>query len=596
MPIPGNAFLLSVDAALRSEDPHLITSRTGGKTSLWASWFPEMPHGLLANISGTDIWEQYEKQCETNLMITVRDNGQIIVRQGDDEDVYLETSLESGDELSELLDFYSSARAHEIGSSAAVSRTFGHLIQEVFLLLPPNNGELAAITLVGHQIANKAPFIASIIDMEMTRASAVDIDSDKWDEFHRILIDNQDWPSRLKECEAVGPPQGLARGDLILRPSGSTHYAGMLQCGAEDLDLLFGPAIVLRPKKEFSSMWIYDYVVHAKEAEGLPQRLCREWRNLPKLLRDLPISVPSAKRDQVAIAIAARTARMEYRQYLDSAMTMREPMGQVVATYRKRTLAAKGLYTDLLDDLHAMQCPLPFFLEYPYRLYRREDDSLGKVLAAQRLLNILVKVPLYLIVEELVSVGDLIGQEIIKALAARPPSDGTLLNMQREVIRGDVAGSLTLFSPLLDVMRDDVTWGRMVETRNRLSHPPFNPAPFLDAIDKGATLIVESLRGALSGCRFFIPTGMEYVSGKQVLTAEDICSSDASFRSIRVPVKMPIDCFPSGKIVVWRESPEASVTLGNLVSTKTVTENTLDFGLFDRMENDQARFTFLRSE
>ena len=258
--------------------------------------------------------------------------------------------------------------------------------------------------------------------------------------------------------------------------------------------------------------------------------------------------------------------------------------------------AAKGLHTDLLDDLHAMQCPLPFFLEYPYRLYRRADDPLGKVLAAQRLLNILVKVPLYLVVEELVSVGDPIGQGIMKALGARPPSDGTLLNMQREVIRDNVAGSLTLFSPLLDVMRDDATWGRMVETRNRLSHPPFNPSPFLDAIDKGATLIVESLRGALSGCRFLIPTYTEYVSGKQVLTAEDICSSDSKFRSIRVPVKLPIESFHSGKIVAWREKPEASVTLGNLVSTKTVTENTLDFGLFDRMENDQARFTFLRSE
>ena len=339
IPLLGNAFLRSVDTALRSEDPDSIISRSGGKTSLWASWFPEMPHGLLAYTSGKDIWEQYEKQRETNLMLTVRDNGQIVVRQGDDDDVYLETSLEAGDELNELLDFYSSARAHEIGSSAAVSRTLGQLIQEVFLLLPPNRGELAAIPLVGHQIVNNAPVVASIIDMEMNRHAADDMEMDRWEEYHKILIDNQDWPSRLTECEALGPLQGLALGDLVLRPSGSTHYAGMLQCGAEDLDSLFGPAVVLRPKKEFSSMWIYDYLVHAKEADGLSQRVCREWRHLPKLLRELPVSVPSAKRDQVASAIAARTARMEYRQCLDSAMTMREPMGQVVATYRKRTRA-----------------------------------------------------------------------------------------------------------------------------------------------------------------------------------------------------------------------------------------------------------------
>lgn len=586
-----NAFLKSIQTVVTSEDVSPTREyRSNGQVSLLLTWFPELSQGLLAYDSQDDCWEQLTVDGNTHLMLMVNENGRVSLCPGDDVDVgsYLETTIEAGDELNELLDFYSTAMAPQIGSSAIAARSMAQFVDEVLLLVPSPRGEFTALTLVGHQITASCPAIAAAIDAWF---------SQDWRALEEIgfLHDSAEWLLRLSQHIAIGAPRDLVIGDIVLTAEGRIHYFGMLESGS-DSSVGSVPAIVLRPKKTYSTMWLYDYFTHAKEAEGLVQRICRDWKLLPKMLSQIPVSAPSTKTDQVASSLASRTARMEYLRYLESAMRMREPFGQVVATYKKRTIAAKGLHTDLLDELHAMQCPLPFFLEYPYRRYRRADDPLDKIRTAQQLLNTLVKSPLFLVVEELVSVGDPTGQEIMEALSARPASDGALLNMQRQVVRSSAAKSLKLFRPLLDVMQDHDTWGKMVETRNRYSHPPFDPLPFVDAMDKGAAIIMESLRGALSNCRFLMPSHFQFVSGQQILTAEDICNSDSCFRRIHLPVKLPIESFPCGNLVAWRADPEASVTLGHLVSTKAVTANTLDFGLFDRMENDQARFTFLRSE
>jgi hypothetical protein len=586
-----NAFLKSLQTVVMSEGVSPAREyRSNGQVSLLLTWFPEQAQGLLAYDSKDDRWDQLDGDGNTHLMVLVNENGRVSLSPGDDVDVgaYLETTIEAGDELDELLNFYSTALASRIGSSAIAARTIAQFVEDVLLLVPAPQGKLTAVTLVGHQVAVKCPDIAAAIDAWFLQ---------DWEALEEIgfFHDSAEWLFQLSQHDAIGAARTLTFGDMVLTAEGRVHYVGMLESGS-DSNVGFFPAIVLRPKKTYSTMWLWDYLTHAKEAEGLVQRICSEWKRLPNVLSQIPVSVPSEKRDQVASSLAARTARMEYLQYLESAMRVREPIGKVVATYKKRTIAAKGLHTELLDELHAMQCPLPFFLEYPYRRYRRADDPLDRIRAAQQLLNVLVKSPLFLVVEELVSVGDPTGQEIIESLSSRPASDGALLNMQRQVVRSSAVNTLKLFRPLLGVMQDHDTWGKMVETRNRYSHPPFDPAPFIDAMDKNAAIIMESLRGALSNCRFLMPIYFQFVSGQQILVAGDICNSDSCFRRVNVPVKLPIESFPCGKLVVWREDPEASVTLGHLVSTKVVTENTLDFGLFDRMENDQARFTFLRSE
>ena len=595
---PENAFIKSIHAAAMAAGGSPSEWRSEGRTSIRLVWFPEIPHGLLAYDSDRDRWQQLDGSKDAHLALTITDNGCVSICEGDDDGVFLETTLEAGDELNELLEFYSTALAQQIGTSAIASRTIGQCVEEVLLLIPSADGDFTAVNLVGYQIDKNYPEIAAAVDAWFAQdwgspaSERLPSDGMPGEDLHESYTE---WLRHLTMHDAIGPSRDPESGYLVLTPNGGIHYAGMLKAGSDSYATCF-PAIALRLRKTCAAMWMFDYLKHASEAEGLIPRIFKEWKQLPRLLGQLSVAIPSDKRDQVASSLAARTARMAYLQCLEGAMHMREPMSRAVVTYQKRARAAKGLHTELLDDMHAMQSPLPFFLEYPYRLYRRAEDPLDKVTAAQRLLSVLIKVPLFLVIEELISIGAPTGEKLMSALGSRPPSDGTLLGMHRDVCQSPDADSLTLFRPVLEVMRNRNALERMVQTRNRLSHAPFVSAPFLEAIGEGASFIMDSLRDALRDCRFLIPTHFKVVSGETILAAEDICSSDSCFQQIQFAVELPVKSFPCGRLIAWRGKPEGTVSLERLMTTKTVTEKTLDFGLFDRMENHHARFTFLRSE
>ena len=97
-----------------------------------ALWFPVIQHGCLAHDSEKDTWEQLApSDGNENLIIYFRSDGFTYFQQGDDDVVYLQTTLRAGDEVHELLEFYETAQADAIGGSARVLRPLKSLFEDV---------------------------------------------------------------------------------------------------------------------------------------------------------------------------------------------------------------------------------------------------------------------------------------------------------------------------------------------------------------------------------------------------------------------------------------------------------------------------------
>ena len=590
---PESQFLLSVAHAIQSIDRLAGPAILGGiRGQLSIAWFPSLPHGIVQYDEASRCWHQEGEPCaDENIMLRISDDGWTSIGPGDDFDSWLATSVNAGDELLELMEFYVSVSAAKIGSSSISARPLGNLIEEVYLLISQGQGHPKVLPLHGQQLTKEHPEFAVLVDAWLTA---------DWD----TIVDQGGhwdlgaWLEEKGMTEAVGSTENLRLGDLILSGDGGIRYAGMMMAGAES-DLGFTPALVLRPRADVSLMWLSDYLMHAAEADGLVERICKGWKYLPKGLTKIQVMCPSKKSDQIVNSIERRTARGAYLNYLKSAMRMREPFNQMATIYQKRTRAAKGLHTELLDDLEAMQHPLPFFLEYPYRAYRREDDHIRKIRMGQRLLGILCKVPLYLAVEELLSTGHPVGQEVLGKLKTSPPSDGTLARLHKEVADkldfGEEQG-LSVFRELLPVLADNGPLLKVVNARNRMHHEPYDEDGFLKIVAEQAPRIMDILRNALRETRFLVPTHLKNVAGETILTAEDVCNSEAYFRSIDLKVSLALYEFPAGQLIAWRESPERSLTLGQLVTATMVAQQSRDFGVFDRMESNKPHFIFLRSE
>lgn len=346
-------------------------------------------------------------------------------------------------------------------------------------------------------------------------------------------------------------------------------------------------------------MWFSDYLEHASESEDLIVSLLQDWTSIPRSFKKIMIEIPSLKRDQIAHSIELRHARLRYRDAIDRLSSMREPFREITSLYRKRTQSVDVLHGESLDDIQAIQRPLPFFLEYPYRHFRKEDDHLQKIRAGQRLLGILAKVPLFLVVEELLAVGHELGSTILGKLEERAPSDGMLVDLQKLVaVELDTLpeSPIRLFKGLLEMMSNVRELEAMVVARNRMHHEPYDEVGFLKTMADGAPKVMDRLRATLHDCRFIVPQHGRMLDGEKVVTAEDACSADAHFRTIDLKVTLPLEQFPSGELMVWRRSPEHALKLGKLLTSKLVTRQSRDFGIFDRMQKNERQFTFLRSE
>lgn len=546
-------------------------------------------YGIPVHDTETNLWQQREPAGEKEITIIASSDQRIQINS--ELGLNLVTTLRAGNEMPELLNFLMHSKADKIDSSTTVQRKINSLVEDVFLLVGERKSQnFTILPFHGDIIGKRYLWIMKMADVWL---------HGDWSDMEAISKSSDSNPVESHTQE--GGPHGAVSsrdGDLVFCCSGT--YAGpYLEPIPEADSALSSPNLVIRLKKNVSRMWFSDFLEYAIEAQDLIKNCFLNWESMPQSFMELLIDIPRLKRDQIAHSVELRRARLSYRDSVEGLSFMREPFQGITRLYRKRAKAVEAVHGESLEDIEAIQRPLPFILEYPYRHFRREDDPLQKSRAGQRLLGVLIKVPLFLVIEELLAIGHRLGSMILDAIEERPNSDGALLELQQLVAKELAtlpASPLVIFDTLQILLNDTQNLNAMVTARNRMHHEPYDEVGFIRVMEELAPSVVTSLREALKKCHFVVPHHGRVLGGDKLIKAEDTCSADSHFKMIDLKVTLPLEHFPSGELIVWKSSPEQTLKLGSLLTSKLVTQQSRDFGIFDRMNKKERYFTYLRSD
>jgi len=587
---PRNLLLGEI---MQNFPPHSILEivRSSNGEVLSIPWFPACKHGVLIYDSVNDNWEQAEPSTEEeNLMIEVFEDGSLIIRPGDDYGAYLSSKIQSYAELLELMEFYERTSVGKINPVKLSQTPLSSVVDKIFLLVHGNHISTSSLfELKGEYLELMPDKLVSFLHAYLTKDYSVCQYASKYYDLNQFIIDTQ---IELPLLESGS----LERGDLVLDSTMGWRTAGEV---FQETHSHYGyaPCLVVRLKDTFSKMYFSDFARLTPEGEEMTAKFMSGWKIIRKTLKDVFITAPSNKVDQVAASVSLRNARGNYIDTVSSLSTLKESLKDLAQTYRKRTVATKLLHGDFLEDAVAMGHPLPFFIEFPYRQFRKQDDVLEKVKSGQRLLTILSKVPLYLLIEELKSANHPIGEQLLNRVNERAASDGVLVELQKYAVKliKESGFQLTVFSKLTDLVSNNSLLDRMVESRNRLHHEPFDHESFLDSMIAYSSEYIHLMRSALDGIYFFVPRHMEFFEGQKIVVGEDISSSDSIFRTKKWNVNLPMESFPTNSLVAYSNERQATVPLGTLITYKVIDRKVMDFGVFDRNAGGQPIFVFLRN-
>ena len=593
---PTHPFLVDVAETIEPLGAFSVeTTRIAGIETAQFLWTVSLANGFLFYGDGSDGWIQYEPldyQNPPDVSLTVTSDCRVSITdfERSSQRPNVECVLRTTGELPELLDYFITAKAELIGSAALIRKSLSSMVEGSYVIVQRPDGDwFDLLPLQGQYTEEANPVMHKMLSGLLM---------DKWDDQSRL---REELSAFVRTANEGGPLRGmvpLCKSDVIVDAYGRIRSTSSITDEEQGVWGL-APCVAFRLKKDVSVMWFSDYLEHASESEDLIVSLLQDWTSIPRSFKKIMIEIPSLKRDQIAHSIELRHARLRYRDAIDRLSSIREPFREITALYKKRAQSVDVLHGESLDDIQSIQRPLPFFLEYPYRHFRREDDHVQKIRAGQRLLGILAKVPLYLVVEELLAMGHDLGAAILDKLEERPPSDGTLVTLQKLVVAelGKLDTSpLVIFPRLQAFMENTMHLDAMVAARNRMHHEPYDEHGFLQTMSERAPQVVDALRGALYGCRFVVPQHCRVMDREKIVTVEDACCCDAHFRILDLKVELPLEQFPSGELMVWTTNPEQVLKLGMLLTSMLVTRQSRDFGVFDRIENQKRHFTFLRSE
>jgi len=591
---PNSSLLKSIEQKVHREGGLVgYATRTEDREWIYITWFPTIKNGLIFDDDNGGLEQdeapEPDEDADRNLQVRVSNLGELEIGCGEEGGTYLETTIESEDDLEEILDFYSNAKLKEEPSK---SRPLSELIERAYLYIPDalDADKSAAACLWKIQTAQlkkEHPELLSVVDAFLTNDTDQIIQNSYW-HFGEYLAEknlNSAFSNRTE----------LGNKDIIVKGDGSLTWGSKL-IREDDSKFGYEPALVLRPTKNISNMWLWDFLYHSSEGEELIRRMLKGWQYLPKGLNNLSVNTPRTKTAQTADAVIRRNARQQYLLKLQSAMRTREPFEDMARLYKARTEAATSLHNEFLEEIIASQKPLPFFIEYPYRAFLKADRS-DKVKCGQRLLGIFAKIPLFLVIEELQSGGISLGEDYLdKITADKPLSDGGFLNLQVELSKAisEKNHKLSIFAGLVSLMSNSDSLKTMVEARNRMHHEPYDEEGFLEALSEHAPKLIAKYRDALADLNFVIPKGIRIEQGKTILTAENITGCDRFFTEQDFPISSSIETFENGKIVAFQKEGTKALKLSFLLNAQHKIKRIIDFGIFDRMKPSGPEYTLLR--
>ena len=347
-------------------------------------------------------------------------------------------------------------------------------------------------------------------------------------------------------------------------------------------------------------MFFHIFAKQSSEGAALLKHLAADPDVLPSRIRQTQVEYPSTLRAQQRLAFEFRALRQRYDDRHASLVNEREPVKQLIELYERWIRNIDLLHDEYLLEIEAMRRPLPFLLEYPLRRLARADEPLDKVIRGQQFLTILLKSGVLLPLEEaLVSPNcPETVQALARELGGRSLSDGAWLDLLQRFRTTAAAASLSLplFGQLLAASGGEVetALNNLVATRNRFHHPPHDAKAMIQAFDKQLPALTSFLRSCLPRVAFIIPQSLRVSEGKRFVRGLDLMGFDTEFQTREFSVKAPLESFPNDKIIAMDSAGSNVVTLGRFFTSKSVKASTIDIGIFDRNDDNQPCFEFVR--
>jgi len=559
--------------------------------SLHLSWFPSPKHGIPAYDSRYWSWEFYvARDGEYDLMIDVRPNGEVCFREGDGNGLYLELKLKYPFEMGEILELLEQITPENAEKTSFVSLPWSSIIQDLFLLAPGHK-EQRVLKFSWPAWEKQFPELLAPLKVfyqgEFERLNAMEYSS--WG----------DWLDRKATPESLPFAGELEEDDLLFSPSHGFHSARALLQSNEAFDDC-EPRFVIRLKSQQSRMYFVDFLELTEEGEPILKALIKQAKELPQLLSQTKVEYPATRLQQIRLGVELRAARHAYEEKVQSLMRLREPAGKLHERYRLRSKNVQLLHTDYLSQIDADQNPLPFMIEWPLRRYERGDDPLLKIKYGQQLLNIILKFPLFLVLEELKSdaATKSLATPIESDLFSKPCSDGTLKktleDLQRQI--ADKGLKLRWFGPLLSSFVQDggERAGKIITARNRFHHAPFDEDGMRKALESELPHLIKIFRNTLSGISFIMPESLKNQKGQLLVVSRSLMGYETDFPREEFTTTAPFTAFPDGHVVVVNDKRDAALPLSQFFKVQPIRQVSVDVGVFDRMVKGHPEFVFIR--
>jgi hypothetical protein len=367
------------------------------------------------------------------------------------------------------------------------------------------------------------------------------------------------------------------------------------------VDPFFPTSRIVPSHSRVSTLYFNEYM---KSAEG--RRISHDLfsglssiSEIPTRFAEQQVTVQTDRLVQTREALELRSARYALKERFDSIQHKPEPRDSLKSTLRLRLRLADALESAYLDETDALVRPLPYFLEKPYRLFRRAHDTREAVSRGVICLGTLVKSIALLAVEELLDSpafgkGDPRITEIRDAIeGAKPLTDGAWLTLFNRISKdfGDKlprAGEvITLFSKHSGALR------QLIQTRNEWAHSPRALSggflrEFTDQMTQGFEEVIRSLREAFQGREVVVPAHLRLVDGARMLSAYSIMGGDPDFPMVQRVVEGDLDQFPTDRMVLL--TPEGPLPLNRFFRCVHRREEIVDVRVFDRMVNGQKSY------
>lgn len=561
--------------------------------TLHLPWWPNVKEGMPAYDVRSWAWEfVVAADGDYNSSVEIKADGRVSIFEGGDlqPSVYLDLVLKHPFEMGELLELIEQLTPDNCKRASFQAMPSSSIIQEIFVLIPGDTEQrLAKFSWSSWEA--KCPELLNPFKVfylgELNKLDQMEYST--WREWleRKVGLDRITFAGPLLETDLVFcPGNGFQSARANLR-----HYR-------RDLDL--APRLVIRLRPQQSRMYFLDFLEHTEEGKPLWEGLRGDPAKLPQLLNQTNVKYPTDRLMQIRLGTELRVARHAYQKKIRSLMKQREPAEKLQEFYRLRHKHVQLLHTDYLSQIEAMQDPLPFLVEWPLHRFQRMDDRLSKIKYGQQLLNILVKLPLFLALEELRSEPE--HRPAIEPIEAqfliKPASDGTILSCLRQLDRLIKEKEIVLrwFGRLLEqfIAEGEPGMNRLIQARNEFHHAPFDEVAMLRTLDIEIPSLIKMFRNALRGVLFVSPEHQNQEGGKHVVVARNLMGYDGDFRREKYVTTAPYEMFPSGEIVAVKGDFSEALPLTQFFKSQPIRTVSLDVGVFDKMVKGHPAYTFVR--